>query len=135
MAIVAKLVVEQTIEVIPNNPFYGNIRKFVKNEETLVIDKAENVTLPKFDKVQILFSLNGDSYKVTIDKHIFDYYDGNDSFVCQFFNNYGNLFEFSIFDDGTTQLLQYETREDYNDGVGDVTISDTAVLYNDDILV
>lgn len=132
MAIVAKLIVERTEPTINNGHFFGNVKKYQKNEETTTFDKVENVTLPDFDKVQVKFSQDGNEYKVTIDKYLFDYHDGENSFTCEFTNAEGNIFEFTIFEDKATSLKMYYSKSEYDDDEFYIDIV-TDITYDNDI--
>lgn len=132
MAIVAKLIVERTESTILNKHFFGNVKKHQKNEETTEFDKVENVTLPDFDNVQIRFEHNGCEYKVTIDKYLFDYHDGENSFTCEFTNAEGNIFEFTIFEDKATSLKLYYSKSEYDDDEFYIDIV-TEIAYDNNI--
>ena len=132
MAIIAKLIVERFEKPYHNDHFFGEVKKSQKSEETTRFEKVEDVTLPKFDKVQIVFNDgNNYSYRVTIDKHLFDYNDACNSFGCIFTNTSGNIFELDIFNDEVTLKHFYSRREyDENDYF---QIEDVIVFYDDDV--
>ena len=132
MAIIAKLIVERFEKPYHNDHFFGEVKKYQKSEETTRFEKVEDVTLPKFDKVQIVFSEgNNCSYRVTIDKHLFDYNDASNSFECIFTNTDGNIFELDIFNDEVTLKYFYSRREyDENDYF---QIENVIAFYDDDI--
>ena len=132
MAIIAKLIVERFEKPYHNDHFFGEVKKSQKSEETTRFEKVEDVTLPKFDKVQIVFNDgNNYSYRVTIDKYLFDYNDACNSFGCIFTNTGGNIFELNIFNDEVTLKHFYSRREyDENDYY---QIDDVIVFYDDDV--
>lgn len=132
MAIIAKLIVERFEKPYHNDHFFGEVKKFQKSEETTKFEKVEDVTLPKFDKVQIVFN-NGEnySYRVTIDKHLFDYNDACNSFECIFTNTDGNIFELNILNDEIT-LKYFYSRSEYDEDIS-LPIEDVVALYDDDV--
>ena len=142
MAIIAKLIVERFEKPYHNDHFFGEVKKFQKSEETTKFEKVEDVTLPKFDKVQIVFNKEecyyfnkGEySYRVTIDKHLFEYNDACNSFECVFSNTDGNVFELNIFNDEIT-LKKYYSRSEYDEDDCLLVIEDAVVhyLYGDDV--
>ena len=134
MAIIAKLIVERTEKPIRNKHFFGEVKKSQKSEETSEFEKMNDVTLPKFDKVQIVFNEGSYSYKVTIDKHLFEYNDACNSFECVFSNTDGNVFELNIFNDEIT-LKKYYSRSEYDEDDCLLVIEDAVVhyLYGDDV--
>ena len=115
MAIIAKLIVERFEKPYHNDYFFGDVKKSQKIEEITEFEKVENVRLPKFDKVQVVFN-DGEncSYRVTIDKHLFDYNDASNSFECTFTNTCGNIFELDIFNDEIT-LKHFHSRSEYDE--------------------
>lgn len=133
MAIISKMVVERVETPIYNEHFFGNVKRSQKTEETMELDKAENVTLPKFDKVQIVFNNGNYSYRVTIDKHFFEYHDGGNYFECIFSNTSGNIFEFDIYEDGNTSLREYYSKSEYEDDTFPNEIDDTIITYDDNV--
>lgn len=132
MVIVAKLIVERTEPTFNNKHFFGNVKKSQKYEETTIFDKVENVTLPDFDKVQIKFSQGSNEYKVTIDKYLFDYHDGENTFTCEFTNAEGNIFELTIFEDKSTSLKLYYSKSEYDDDESYLDIV-TDIMYDNNI--
>ena len=134
MAIIAKLIVERTEKPICNKHFFGKVKRFQKTEETSEFEKVENVTLPNFDKVQIEFNDGTYSYKVTIDKYLFEYNDACNSFECVFSNTDGNIFELNIFKDKVT-LKKCYSRNEYDEDDCLLVIEDAVVhyLYDDDV--
>ena len=100
----------------------------------------ENVTLPNFDKVQIVFNKEecyyfnkGEySYRVTIDKHLFEYNDNY--FYCYFSNTEGNVFELDIFNDKVI-LKEYYSRSEFDEDDCLLVIEDAVLhyLYDDDV--
>lgn len=134
MAIIAKLVVERMEMPIYNKHFFGNVKRSQKTEETTEFERMDNVVLPKFNKVQVVFNDGNYSYKVTIDKHLFEYDDLSKSFECSFTNTDGNLFCFTIFDGNDMySLKEYYSKREYEDGDEDIDISDAVILYDDDV--
>ena len=132
MAIIAKLIVERFEKPYHNDHFFGEVKKSQKSEETTRFEKVEDVTLPKFDKVQIVFNDgNNYSYRVTIDKHLFDYNDACNSFGCIFTNTDGNIFELDIFNDEVT-LKHFYSRGEYDEN-DYYQIDDVIVFYDDDV--
>ena len=132
MAIIAKLIVERFEKPYHNDHFFGEVKKFQKSEETTEFEKVENVTLPKFDKVQVVFNDgNNYSYRVTIDKHLFYYDDASNSFACTFTNTGGNIFELDIFNDEVT-LKHFYSRSDYDENIY-FQIEDVVALYYYDV--
>ena len=132
MAIIAKLIVERTEKPIDNEPFFGEVKRSQKTEETTEFEKVENVTLPNFDKVQIVFNEGSYSYKVTIDKHLFEYNDACNSFECVFSNTDGNVFELNIFNDKVT-LKEYYSRSEFDEDEDFSVIEDVIMRYDDDV--
>ena len=130
MAIIAKLIVERTEKPIHNEHFFGEVKKSQKSEETSEFEKMNDVTLPKFDKVQIDFNEGSYSYKVTIDKHLFEYNDNY--FYCYFSNTEGNVFELDIFNDKVT-LKEYYSRSEFDEDEDFSVIEDVVVRYDDDV--
>ena len=130
MAIIAKLIVERTEKPIDNEPFFGEVKRCQKTEETTEFEKVENVTLPNFDKVQIVFNKGEYSYRVTIDKHLFEYNDNY--FYCYFSNTEGNVFELDIFNDKVT-LKEYYSRSEFDEDEDFSVIEDVIVRYDDDV--
>ena len=132
MAIIAKLIVERFEKPFHNDYFFGDVKKSQKIEEITEFEKVENVTLPKFDKVQVVFN-NGEnySYRVTIDKYLFDYNDGCNLFACTFSNIDGNIFELNILNDEVT-LKKFYSRSEYDEDIS-IPIKDVVVLYDDNI--
>ena len=132
MAIIAKLIVERFEKPFHNDHFFGEVKKSQKSEETTKFEKVEDVTLPKFDKVQIVFNDgNNYSYRVTIDKHLFDYDDASNSFECIFTNTDGNIFELDIFNDEVT-LKYFYSRSEYDEN-NYFQIENVAALYYYDV--
>ena len=132
MAIIAKLIVERFEKPFKNKHFFGEVKKSQKSEETTEFEKVENVTLPKFDKVQVVFNDgNNYSYRVTIDKHLFDYDDASNSFECIFTNTDGNIFELDIFNDEVT-LKHFYSRSEYDEN-NYFQIEDVIAFYDDDV--
>ena len=132
MAIIAKLIVERFEKPFKNKHFFGEVKKSQKSEETTEFEKVENVTLPKFDKVQVVFNDgNNYSYRVTIDKHLFDYDDASNSFECIFTNTDGNIFELDIFNDEVT-LKHFYSHSEYDEN-DYFQIDDVIVFYDDDV--
>lgn len=132
MAIIAKLIVERFEKPFHNDHFFGKVKKYHKIEEITEFEKVENVTLPKFDKVQVVFSDgNNYSYIVTIDKHLFDYDDASNSFECIFTNTDGNIFELDIFNDEVT-LKYFYSRSEYDEDIS-LPIEDVVALYYYDV--
>lgn len=131
MAIIAKLIVERFEKPFHNDYFFGEVKKSQKIEEITEFEKVENVTLPKFNKVQVVFNDGSYSYKVTIDKHLFDYNDGCNLFECTFSNIDENVFELSILNDEVT-LKKFYSRSDYDEDIS-IPIKDVVVLYDDNI--
>ena len=132
MAIIAKLIVERFEKPYHNDHFFGEVKKFQKSEETTKFEKVEDVTLPKFDKVQIVFNDgNNRSYRVTIDKYLFDYDDASNSFGCVFTNTDGNIFELDIFNDEVT-LKHFYSRSEYDEN-NYFQIEDVIAFYDDDV--
>ena len=134
MAIIAKLIVERTEKPIRNKHFFGEVKKFQKTEETSEFEKMKDVTLPQFGKVQIEFNDGTYSYKVTIDKYLFEYNDACNSFECVFSNTDGNVFELNIFNDEIT-LKKYYSRSEYDEDDFLLVIEDAIVhyFYGDDV--
>ena len=132
MAIIAKLIVERFEKPYHNDYFFGKVKKSQKIEEITEFEKVENVTLPKFNKVQIVFN-NGENYSyiVTIDKHLFDYDDASNSFECIFTNTDGNIFELDIFNDEVT-LKYFYSRSEYDEDIS-LPIEDVVALYYYDV--
>ena len=132
MAIIAKLIVERFEKPFHNDHFFGKVKKYQKIEEITEFEKVENVTLPKFNKVQIVFN-NGENYSyiVTIDKHLFDYDDASNSFECIFTNTDGNIFELDIFNDEVT-LKYFYSRSEYDEDIS-LPIEDVVALYYYDV--
>ena len=132
MAIIAKLIVERFEKPFHNDYFFGDVKKSQKIEEITEFEKVENVTLPKFDKVQVVFN-NGEnySYRVTIDKYLFDYNDGCNLFACTFSNIDGNIFELNILNDEIT-LKYFYSRIEYDEDIS-LPIEDVVALYDDDV--
>ena len=132
MAIIAKLIVERFEKPFKNKHFFGEVKKSQKSEETTEFEKVENVTLPKFDKVQVVFNDgNNYSYIVTIDKHLFEYNDACNSFECVFTNTDGNIFELDIFNDEVT-LKHFYSRSEYDEN-NYFQIEDVIAFYDDDV--
>ena len=132
MAIIAKLIVERFEKPFKNKHFFGEVKKSQKSEETTEFEKVENVTLPKFDKVQVVFNDgNNYSYIVTIDKHLFEYNDACNSFGCIFTNTGGNIFELDIFNDEVT-LKHFYSRSEYDEN-NYFQIEDVIAFYDDDV--
>ena len=132
MAIIAKLIVERFEKPYHNDYFFGKVKKYQKIEEITEFEKVENVTLPKFDKVQVVFNDgNNYSYIVTIDKHLFDYNDASNSFECTFTNTGGNIFELDIFNDEIT-LKHFYSRSEYDEDIS-LPIEDVVALYYYDV--
>ena len=134
MAIIATLIVERTEKPICNKHFFGEVKKSQKTEETTEFEKMKDVTLPQFGKVLIEFNDGTYSYKVTIDKYLFEYNDACDSFECVFSNTDGNVFELNIFNDEITLKKQY-SRSEYDEDDCLLVIEDAVVhyLYDDDV--
>ena len=132
MAIIAKLIVERFEKPFHNDHFFGKVKKYQKIEEITEFEKVENVTLPKFDKVQVVFN-DGEncSYRVTIDKHLFDYDDASNSFACTFTNTGGNIFELEIFNDEIT-LKHFYSRSEYDEN-NYFQVEDVIAFYDDDV--
>ena len=132
MAIIAKLIVERFEKPYHNDYFFGDVKKSQKIEEITEFEKVENVTLPKFDKVQVVFN-NGENYSyiVTIDKHLFEYNDACNSFECVFTNTDGNIFELDIFNDEVT-LKYFYSRSEYDEDIS-LPIEDVVALYYYDV--
>ena len=128
MAIIAKLIVERTEKPICNKHFFGKVKRFQKTEETSEFEKMKNVTLPQFGKVLIEFNDGTYSYKVTIDKYLFEYNDACNSFECVFSNTDGNVFELNIFNDEIT-LKKYYSRNEYDEDDFLLVIEDAIVHY------
>ena len=132
MAIIAKLIVERFEKPFHNDHFFGKVKKYQKIEEITEFEKVENVTLPKFDKVQVVFNDgNNYSYIVTIDKHLFEYNDACNSFECVFTNTDGNIFELDIFNDEVT-LKYFYSRSEYDEDIS-LPIEDVVALYYYDV--
>ena len=132
MAIIAKLIVERFEKPFKNKHFFGEVKKSQKSEETTKFEKVEDVTLPKFDKVQIVFNDgNNYSYRVTIDKHLFYYDDASNSFECIFTNTDGNIFELDIFNDEVT-LKHFYSRSEYDENIY-FQIENVVALYYYDV--
>ena len=132
MAIIAKLIVERFEKPFHNDHFFGKVKKYQKIEEITEFEKVENVTLPKFDKVQVVFNDgNNYSYIVTIDKHLFEYNDASNSFECIFTNTDGNIFELDIFNDEVT-LKYFYSRSEYDEDIS-LPIEDVVALYYYDV--
>ena len=134
MAIIATLIVERTEKPICNKHFFGEVKKSQKTEETTEFEKMKDVTLPQFGKVQIEFNDGTYSYKVTIDKYLFEYNDACNSFECVFSNTDGNIFELNIFNDEIT-LKKYYSRNEYDEDDFLLVIEDAIVhyFYGDDV--
>lgn len=134
MAIIAKLIVERTEKPICNKHFFGKVKRFQKTEETTEFEKMKDVTLPQFGKVQIEFNDGAYSYKVTMDKYLFEYNDACNSFECVFSNTDGNVFELNIFKDKVT-LKKCYSRSEYDEDDCLLVIEDAVVhyLYDDDV--
>ena len=132
MAIIAKLIVERFEKPFHNDHFFGKVKKYQKIEEITEFEKVENVTLPKFDKVQVVFNDgNNYSYIVTIDKHLFEYNDACNSFECVFTNTDGNIFELNILNDKIT-LKYFYSRSEYDEN-DYFQIEDVIAFYDDDV--
>ena len=132
MAIIAKLIVERFEKPFHNDHFFGKVKKYQKIEEITEFEKVENVTLPKFDKVQVVFNDgNNYSYRVTIDKHLFEYNDACNSFECVFTNTDGNIFELNILNDKIT-LKYFYSRSEYDEDIS-LPIEDVVALYYYDV--
>lgn len=132
MAIIAKLIVERFEKPFKNDHFFGKVKKYQKIEEITEFEKVENVTLLKFDKVQVVFNDgNNYSYIVTIDKHLFDYDDASNSFECIFTNTDGNIFELDILNDKIT-LKYFYSRSEYDEN-NYFQIEDVVALYYYDV--
>ena len=134
MAIIATLIVERTEKPICNKHFFGKVKRFQKTEETSEFEKMKDVTLPQFGKVQIEFNDGTYSYKVTIDKYLFEYNDACNSFECVFSNTDGNIFELNIFKDKVT-LKKCYSRNEYDEDKFLLVIEDAIVhyFYGDDV--
>ena len=132
MAIIATLIVERTEKPICNKHFFGKVKRFQKTEETSEFEKMKDVTLPQFGKVQIEFNDGTYSYKVTIDKYLFEYNDACNSFECVFSNTDGNVFELDIFNDKVT-LKEYYSRSEFDEDEDFSVIEDVVVRYDDDV--
>ena len=134
MAIIATLIVERTEKPICNKHFFGKVKKSQKTEETTEFEKMKDVTLPQFGKVQIEFNDGTYSYKVTIDKYLFEYNDACNSFECVFSNTDGNIFELNIFKDKVT-LKKCYSRNEYDEDDFLLVIEDAIVhyFYGDDV--
>ena len=132
MAIIATLIVERTEKPICNKHFFGEVKKSQKTEETTEFEKMKDVTLPQFGKVQIEFNDGTYSYKVTIDKYLFEYNDACNSFECVFSNTDGNVFELDIFNDKVT-LKEYYSRSEFDEDEDFSVIEDVVVRYDDDV--
>ena len=134
MAIIATLIVERTEKPICNKHFFGEVKKSQKTEETTEFEKMKDVTLPQFGKVQIEFNDGTYSYKVTIDKYLFEYNDACNSFECVFSNTDGKVFELNIFNDEIT-LKKYYSRSEYYEDDCLLVIEDAVVhyFYGDDV--
>ena len=128
MAIIATLIVERTEKPICNKHFFGKVKKSQKTEETTEFEKMKDVTLPQFGKVQIEFNDGTYSYKVTIDKYLFEYNDACNSFECVFSNTDGNIFELNIFKDKVT-LKKCYSRNEYDEDDFLLVIEDAIVHY------
>ena len=128
MAIIATLIVERTEKPICNKHFFGKVKKSQKTEETTEFEKMKDVTLPQFGKVQIEFNDGTYSYKVTIDKYLFEYNDACNSFECVFSNTDGNIFELNIFKDKVT-LKKCYSRNEYDEDNFLLVIEDAIVHY------
>ena len=128
MAIIATLIVERTEKPICNKHFFGKVKRFQKTEETTEFEKMKDVTLPQFGKVQIEFNDGTYSYKVTIDKYLFEYNDACNSFECVFSNTDGNIFELNIFKDKVT-LKKCYSRSEYDEDDCLLVIEDAIVHY------
>ena len=128
MAIIATLIVERTEKPICNKHFFGEVKKSQKTEETTEFEKMKDVTLPQFGKVQIEFNDGTYSYKVTIDKYLFEYNDACNSFECVFSNTDGNVFELDIFNDKVT-LKEYYSRSEFDEDEDFSVIEDVIVHY------
>lgn len=131
MAIIAKLIVERFEKPFHNDHFFGKVKKYQKIEEITEFEKVENVTLPKFDKVQVVFNGENYSYIVTIDKHLFEYNDACNSFECVFTNTDGNIFELNILNDKITLKYFYSCSEYDEDS--SLPIEDVVALYYYDV--
>ena len=132
MAIIAKLIVERFEKPFHNDYFFGDVKKSQKIEEITEFEKVENVTLPKFDKVQVVFNNEENySYRVTIDKYLFDYNDGCNLFACTFSNIDGNIFELNILNDEIT-LKYFYSHSEYDEDIS-LPIEDVVALYDDDV--
>ena len=134
MAIIATLIVERTEKPICNKHFFGKVKRSQKTEETTEFEKMKDVTLPQFGKVQIEFNDGTYSYKVTIDKYLFEYNDACNSFECVFSNTDGNIFELNIFKDKVT-LKKCYSRNEYDEDNFLLVIEDAIVhyFYGDDV--
>ena len=133
MAIIAKLIVERFEKPFKNKHFFGEVKKSQKIEETTEFEKVENVILPKFDKIQVIFNNSENySYRVTIDKYLFEYNDACNSFECIFTNTDGNIYELNIFNDEIT-LKYFYSRSEYDEDISVPVIDVISVLYDDDI--
>ena len=134
MAIIATLIVERTEKPICNKHFFGKVKRSQKTEETTEFEKMKDVTLPQFGKVQIEFNDGTYSYKVTIDKYLFEYNDACNSFECVFSNTDGNIFELNIFKDKVT-LKKCYSRNEYDEDDFLLVIEDAIVhyFYGDDV--
>ncbi len=133
MAIIAKLIVERFEKPLNNEHFFGEVKKSQKIEETTEFEKVENVILPKFDKIQVIFNNSENySYRVTIDKYLFEYNDACNSFECIFSNTDGNIYELNIFNDEIT-LKYFYSRSEYDEDISVPVIDVISVLYDDDI--
>ena len=132
MAIIAKLIVERFEKPLNNEHFFGEVKKSQKIEETTEFEKVENVILPKFDKIQVIFNNSENySYRVTIDKHLFEYNDACNSFECIFANTDGNIFELDIFNDEVT-LKHFYSRSEYDEN-NYFQVEDVMAFYDDDV--
>lgn len=133
MAIIAKLIVERFEKPLNNEHFFGEVKKSQKIEETTEFEKVENVILPKFDKIQVIFNNSENySYRVTIDKYLFEYNDACNSFECIFSNTDGNIYELNIFNDEII-LKYFYSRSEYDEDIPLQVIGVISVLYDDDI--
>lgn len=123
MAIKAELKLKMVEIPYRNENFYGNVRHSVETTETYEYDKFDNLELPPFKELELVFADGEYSYDVKIDAHIFENLDGD--FKATFTNQDGNLFEVIFMGESNAIYInKFHSLYDYDDGEEFETIDD-----------
>lgn len=123
MAIKAELKLKMVEIPYRNEKFFGNVRHSVENTETYEYEKFDNLELPPFKTLKLVFADGDYSYEVSIDSHIFENLDGD--FRANFTNNNGNVFEVTVMGEtNDIAINKYHSLFDYDEGEEYKTIDD-----------